>query len=199
MAEGSEIGPRRKKRPSGRTVSVFQLKVTLRHSKPPIWRRIQVVSDIRLSSLHRVLQVVMGWEDSHLHQFIANDSHYGLPDPELEIQDEHDVSLQQVVFKANDTLIYEYDFGDSWEHELLVEEILPLTEGKRYPVCLTGKGACPPEDCGGIWGYEDMLKAIRDPQHPEHKEMVGWVGSEFDPDAFDLTMVNKVLYSGGAA
>ena len=198
MAEGGETGSSRRKRTSGRSPSVFQLKVTLRRSKPPIWRRIQVGSDIRLPSLHDVLQVVMGWEDSHLHQFIVNDSHYGLPDPDIEIQDERDVSLGQVVSKVNDRLIYEYDFGDSWEHELLVEKILPLNEENRSPVCLAGKGACPPEDCGGIWGYEDLLKAVRDPKHPEHKEMMRWVGSEFDPDAFDLTMVNNVLYGGGA-
>ena len=103
------------------------------------------------------------------------------------------MSLQQVVSRVKDKLIYEYDFGDSWEHELLVEKILPLEEGKRYPVCLTGKRACPPEDCGGIWGYASLLEAIRDPEHPEHEEMVDWVGGEFDPEAFDLDEVNREL------
>jgi hypothetical protein len=161
-------------------LSVYQLKVTLRDSKPPIWRRIQVTSDIRLSTLHLVLQVVMGWEDAHLHQFMAHGIYYGTPYPDFgfEVQNEQHVSLQQVVSRAKDKLIYEYDFGDSWEHELLVEKILPLEEGKRYPVCLTGKRACPPEDCGGIWGYASLLEAIRDPEHPEHEEMVEWVRSE---------------------
>ena len=90
-------------------------------------------------------------------------------------------------------MIYEYDFGDSWEHELLVEKMLSLEEGKRYPICLTGKRACPPEDCGGIWGYARFLEAIRDPEHPEHDEMVEWVGGEFDPDAFDLDEMNTEL------
>ena len=176
-------------------LSVYQLKVTLRDSKPPIWRRIQVTSDIRLSTLHQVLQVVMGWEDAHLHQFMAHGFYYGTPHPDFgfEVKNEQHASLQQVVSRAKDKLIYEYDFGDSWEHELLVEKILPLEEGKHYPVCLTGKRACPPEDCGGIWGYTSLLDAIRDPEHPEHEERVAWVGSTFDPDIFDLDEVNREL------
>lgn len=176
-------------------LSVYQLKVTLRDSKPPIWRRIQVTSDIRLSTLHQVLQVVMGWEDAHLHQFIAHGFYYGTPHPDFgfEVKNEQHASLQQVVSRAKDKLIYEYDFGDSWEHELLVEKILPLEEGKHYPVCLTGKRACPPEDCGGIWGYTSLLDAIHDPEHPEHEERVEWVGSTFDPDIFDLDEVNREL------
>jgi hypothetical protein len=176
-------------------LSVYQLKVTLRDSKPPIWRRIQVISDTRLSVLHRVLQVVMGWEGAHLHQFMAHGMYYGTPHPDFgfEVKNEQQVSLQQVVSRPKDKLIYEYDFGDSWEHELLVEKILPLEAGERYPLCLTGKRACPPEDCGGIWGYASLLEAIRDPEHPEHDEMVDWVGGEFDPEAFDLDEINREL------
>ena len=177
-------------------LSVYQLKVTLRDSKPPIWRRIEVTSDIRLSTLHQVLQVVMGWEEAHLHQFMAHGIYYGTPHPDFgfEVHNEQQVSLQQVVSRAKDKLIYEYDFGDSWDHELLVEKILSLDEEKRYPVCLTGKRACPPEDCGGMWGYASLLEAIRDPEDPEHEEMMAWVGSEFDPDLFDLDEVNRELY-----
>ena len=176
-------------------LSVYQLKVTLRDSKPPIWRRIQVTSDTRLSILHRVLQVVMGWEGAHLHQFMAHGMYYGTPHPDFgfEVKNEQQVPLQQVVSRPKDKLMYEYDFGDSWEHELLVEKILPLEAGKRYPLCLTGKRACPPEDCGGVWGYASLLEAIRDPAHPEHEEMVDWVGGEFDPEAFDLDEVNSEL------
>lgn len=183
----------RAKQPSH--LSLCQLKVTLRDSKPPIWRRIQVTSDIRLSTLHRVLQVVMGWEGAHLHQFLAHGMYYGTPHPDFgfEVKNETNVSLQQVVSGVKDTLIYEYDFGDSWEHELLVEKMLSLEEGKRSPICLTGKRACPPEDCGGIWGYASFLEAIRDREHPEHDEMVEWVGGEFDPDAFDLDEINTEL------
>src|SRR6266849_3420019 len=176
-------------------LSVYQLKVTLRDSKPPIWRRIQVTSDIRLSTLHRVLQVVMGWEGAHLHQFMAHGIYYGTPHPDFgfEVQNEQHVSLQQVVSMVKDKLIYEYDFGDSWDHELLVEKILPREAGKRYPLCLTGKRACPPEDCGGIWGYAGFLAAIRDLKHPEHEAMLEWAGGEFDPDIFDLDKVNREL------
>jgi hypothetical protein len=183
----------RAKRPSD--LALYQLKVTLRDSKPPIWRRIQVTSDIRLSTLHRVLQVVMGWEGAHLHQFLAHGVSYGTPHPDFgfEVKNEQQVSLQQVVSRVKDKLIYEYDFGDSWEHELLVEKILPLEEGKRYPVCLTGKRACPPEDCGGVWGYISFLEALHDPEHPEHEEMLEWIGGEFDPEAFDLDEVNVAL------
>ena len=98
-----------------------------------------------------------------------------------------------MVSRVKDKLIYEYDFGDSWEHELLVEKILPLDEAKRYPVCLTGKRACPPEDCGGIWGYVSFLEVIHDPEHPEHEEMLEWVGGACDPEAFDLDEVNVEL------
>src|SRR6266851_9621748 len=176
-------------------LAVYQLKVPLRGSKPPIWRRIQVTSDTRLSTLHRVLQVVMGWEGAHLHQFMAHGLYYGTPHPDFgfEVNNENKVSLQQVVSGVKDKLIYEYDFGDSWEHELLVEKILPLEAGKGYPVCLTGKRACPPEDCGGIWGYAGFLEAIQDPNHPEHEAMREWVGGEFAPDAFDLDEVNREL------
>ena len=130
-----------------------------------------------------------------MHQFIAHGRYYGTPHADFgfEVQNEQQVSLQQVVSRAKDKLIYEYDFGDSWDHELLIEKVFPYEAGKRYPVCLTGKRACPPEDCGGIWGYASFLDAIQDPQHPEHEEMLEWVGGEFDPEAFDLDEVNREL------
>ncbi|MBI1881343.1 MAG: plasmid pRiA4b ORF-3 family protein [Chloroflexi bacterium] len=177
---------------------IYQIKVTLRDSKPPIWRRIQVPSDINLGKLHRILQVVMGWTDSHLHQFIVGGTYYGEPDPDyqdmgMEMRDEKRVKLNQFVRGEKSRLRYEYDFGDSWEHELLVEKILPPEPGVRYPLCLTGKRACPPEDVGGVWGYPDFLEAIKDPKHPEHEDMLEWVGGEFDPEAFDLDEVNEAL------
>jgi hypothetical protein len=112
---------------------------------------------------------------------------------ELEAKDARTVTLERLVPREKSKLLYEYDFGDSWDHELLVEKRLPLAAGKRYPVCLTGKRACPPEDCGGVWGYASVLEAIRDPEHPEHEEMLEWVGGEFDPEAFDLDEVNREL------
>ena len=174
---------------------VYQLKVTLKRSKPPIWRRIQVLNNTTLSKLHRILQVVMGWTDSHLHQFIVGRTFYGSPDPDfgMDIRDEKGVKLGQIVAKEKAKFVYEYDFGDSWEHEILVEKILPPVEGVRYPVCVTGKRACPPEDCGGVWGYADLSEAIENPDHPEHDEMLEWAGEDFDPEAFDADSINHML------
>ena len=174
---------------------VYQIKVTLNGSKPPIWRRMQITSETTLVQLHRILQCVMGWEGSHLYQFVIGGIAYGDPDMvgEWDAEDARTVALAALVRGEKSKLLYEYDFGDSWEHELLVEKILPLDEGKRYPVCLTGKRACPPEDCGGVWGYASFLEAIHDPEHPEHEEMREWIGSAFDPEVFNLDEVNVEL------
>ena len=185
----------RTKRPTDRVV--YQIKVTLRGSKPPIWRRFQVASDTSLVQLHRILQCVMGWEDYHMHQFIVGGVMYGNADAmeDFDTVDEKTVTLDKIVRREKFKFIYEYDFGDGWEHELLIEKILPAEDGKAYPVCLTGKRACPPEDCGGIWGYSGFLEAVQDPDHPEHEEMLDWAGGEFDPAAFDLKEVNAELKS----
>ena len=177
------------------TPVVYQMKVTLKGSKPPIWRRIQVASTTTLAQLHQVIQRVMGWESYHLYQFVVGGMEYSDPNmlEKMEGEDARRVTLATLVRSEKDKFFYEYDFGDGWDHELLIEKILPLEAGKRYPVCLTGKHACPPEDCGGIWGYAGFLEAIQDPQHPEHEAMVEWVGGEFDPEAFDLDEVNREL------
>jgi hypothetical protein len=175
---------------------VFQLKITLQESKPPIWRRIQVRGSTTLSKLHQILQTVMGWTDSHLHQFIADGVYYGIPDPDwadLAIKSERRVKLGQLVMAVKDRFVYEYDFGDSWEHALVVEKVLPAEPGVRYPICLAGKRACPPEDVGGIWGYTEFVEAIRQPTHPEHDAMLTWVGGSFDPEAFDREAINQAL------
>ncbi|MDP9314400.1 MAG: plasmid pRiA4b ORF-3 family protein [Chloroflexota bacterium] len=182
-------------RTSAASPAIYQLKVTLYDSKPPIWRRIQVPATVTLGQLHRILQVVMGWTDSHLHQFIVGDSYYGIPDPEWarEVKHEQRARLSQVAHQEKAKLIYEYDFGDDWLHDIVVEKIFPPEAGKHYPVCVKGKRACPPEDCGGIWGYASFLEAISDPSHPEHAEMLEWVGGAFDPEAFDVEEVNRQL------
>lgn len=175
---------------------VYQLTVTLAESDPPIWRRFQVAGDISLAKLHQVLQIVMGWQNSHLHQFMVGGTPYGEPDPalqELELENERKARLDQVAPSVGSRFIYEYDFGDSWQHEILVEQIAPAEPGVRYPVCLAGERACPPEDCGGIWGYSDLLEAVRDPDHPEHDEMIEWLEGDFDPEAFDRDAVNQAL------
>lgn len=176
-------------------IVVYQLKVTLMGSKPPIWRRIQVTSDTALDKLHRIIQVVMGWDGDHLHQFIIGGNYYGEPSADwgFGVRDESKVRLSRVVSGIKTKFVYEYDFGDDWLHQILVEKILPLEEGAPYPVCVTGKRACPPEDCGGIGGYYDFVEAIQNPDQPEHKNMLEWFGGRFDPEAFDLEAINMGL------
>jgi hypothetical protein len=180
---------------------IYQIKVTLDDIHPPIWRRIQVPGNTTLLKLHDTLQIVMGWEDYHLHMFTIEGLIYGDPaDDEygdLGTVDEARFKLNQVVCREGQRISYEYDFGDSWGHTLLVEKILPPQEGVRYPLCLKGKRACPPEDVGGVWGYENFLEAIRNPDHDEHEEYLTWIGGEFDPEAFDLEEVNTRLRSMG--
>jgi len=175
---------------------IYRIKVTLNGSKPPIWRRLEVSDQITLAKLHIILQVAMGWTDSHLHQFIIGKTYYGEPDHEFGFSrtlSEKKVKLSHLPLKEKSKFIYEYDFGDGWEHVILIEKILPVTEGSKPPVCLKGKGACPPEDIGGIWGYYEFLEAIGDPGHPEHENMIEWVGENFDPEPFDVEEVNQYL------
>lgn len=147
--------------------SIYQIKVTLNNSKPPIWRRFLVNENITLSKLHDILQTVMGWMNSHLHHFIINSEFYSEPFDDdfgmVETKDESRFKLNQFVNRAGFRFRYEYDFGDSWLHSLVVEKILPAEKGVRYPVCVTGKRACPPEDVGGVWGYKDFLKSSPTP------------------------------------
>ena len=174
---------------------VYQLKIMLKGSKPPIWRKIQVKSNTTLVKLHDILQIVMGWTDSHLHQFIIHGVDYGVPHPdyEMDMEDEEHAKLGKLIFAEGEGFIYQYDFGDSWEHEILVEKILPVEKGLHYSICLKSKRACPPEDCGGVWGYLDFLEAIGNANHPEHDEMFEWIGDKFDPEEFDIESINKQL------
>jgi hypothetical protein len=137
-----------------RTPIVYQIKVTLQGSKPPIWRRIQVTSATTVAQLHQIVQCVMGWKGYHLYRFAIRGREYGDPRmlEEMEGEDARKVTLETLVQGDKDKFLYDYDFGDSWDHELRVEKVLPYEAGKRYPVCLTSKRACPPEDYGGIWG-----------------------------------------------
>ncbi len=174
--------------------AVYQLKITLLGTRPPIWRRIQVASDVTLERLHDILQIVMGWTDSHLHEFVSDGREFGTPNPEIpELENERRVRLNQVLKAPNDKMTYEYDFGDSWEHQVLLEKVLPPEPGVRYPVVVTGKRAGPPEDVGGVFGYADFIDAIRDPNSPEREEFLEWAGEDFDPEAFDVEEVNRDL------
>ena len=191
-------GQRLKKEPLMTTpAQIYQLKVTLQSSRPSIWRRILAPDDIFLPRLHAVLQIVMGWTNSHLHGFKANGKFYSEPSQDYEdlmdVVDERQIHLRQIAPGVSSRFVYEYDFGDSWEHELVVEKILPAQEAAQYPLCLGGKSACPPDDVGGVRGYSEFLEAIRHPRHPEHDEWLQWAGGKFDPAAFDLPKVNKLL------
>lgn len=176
---------------------VYQFKVTLKGIRPPIWRRFQVSSDITFYELHRVVQEVMGWYDSHLHLFdlggmLITDAET-LADGWDDGVDELRARLPKYVRREGQKMRYEYDFGDSWEHELLLEKILPAEPNVSYPRCLKGKRACPPEDCGGVWGYEELLEALADKAHPEHEMYSEWVGDDLDPEEFDLAGINEIL------
>jgi len=210
----------------------YELRITLNGTKPPIWRKVAVPADIALGELHDVIQIAMGWTDSHLHQFILRDKSLkptkeeltralqkGFTDPSIFSrmhgervfvpttdpmggpidmggegdEDEDDVTLAEVCPKVKSSLLYEYDFGDGWEHTIEVQKITEPAEGAVYPVCLSGKLACPPEDCGGVWGYYNLLETIADPDHEMHEELSEWLGDEFDPEAFDLDEVNGIF------
>ncbi len=178
---------------------IYQIKVTLNDTRPPIWRRVRAPGSATLRQLHELLQSVMGWHDSHLHEFTLDGQHYGDPQSdeggEMGIRAEARYKLSQVAPAAGARFSYAYDFGDGWEHTLLVEKIEPSQPGapEVLPRCLAGKRACPPEDVGGVWGYALFLEAIGDPEHAEHDRYLEWVGGEFDPDAFDLDQVNAGL------
>ncbi|MDF5736634.1 MULTISPECIES: IS1096 element passenger TnpR family protein [unclassified Nostoc] len=173
--------------------TIYQLKITLKNIRPPIWRRIQVLSSTTLEQLHLIVQEVMGWDNYHMHQFSIAGIDYGQPQPEFNVRSEKTVKLSQVVKDEKSKFFYTYDFGDSWEHEILVEKELPSTPDTNYPVFITGKRACPPEDCGGSWGYAELLEIISDPSHPEYEERMEWVGESFNPDTFDINDVNQRL------
>jgi len=141
------------------------------------------------------LQVVMGWTQSHLHEFAHGRDRYGIPDEDFpsDTKDEADYRLDQILKLEKDKLHYVYDFGDGWEHEVMLEKILPFETSAVLPVCLKGNRACPPEDVGGIPGYEMFLETISDPSHPEYNDMLEWIGGNFDSEHFDLAQVNDLL------
>ena len=174
---------------------VYELKVSLRGSRPLIWRRFLVLNDITLFRLHSILQIVMGWTDSHLHQFMAGQIHYREPDPEYgaDHEDDRRTRLSRVLRRPRDAMVYEYDFGDGWEHIVVLERIVQSVPGTQYPVILAAEGACPPEDVGGIGGYYQFLQTMANPHHPEHREMMAWWGGPFDQKLYDIQARNEVL------
>lgn len=193
---------RAKERALGRN-TVYQFKITLLRLNPPIWRRIQV-QECMLDGLHEHIQTAMGWTNSHLHEFNIHGNVYG--DPQLlddgfedfKCIDSTRITLSRILPKTGKRFAfeYEYDFGDEWTHEVLFEGMPPLDTKAEYPLCLEGERACPPEDCGGIWGYRAFWEVLSDPEHEEHESMLDWCGGPFDFDAFDPKAATKRMKLG---
>jgi len=187
---------------------IHQIRISLNNITPPIWRQVLVPSDITLGRLHILIQIVMGWDDDHMHQFTLGAARrgsrkrgrmfvqmitpWGEP-TEMDGEDEDAVTLGEVCGKTRSKLTYDYDFGDGWRHTIEVQKILDPDPDVKYPLCQAGKRACPPEDCGGPWGYEGLLEALENPDDEEYADRLEWLGDEFDPEAFDADKVNAVL------
>jgi Plasmid pRiA4b ORF-3-like protein len=179
---------------------IYHLKIVLLGTKPPVWRRLQVPGNASLGWLHAAIQVTMGWTNSHLHHFLTRDARYSDPRGNEDMgfdeqpdRDEAKATLAQVAPVKGGQFGYECDFGDSWEHAITVEKILPGEATAPTALCLDGARACPPEDCGGIWGYAELLKTLKNPKHPEHKTMKKWLGRSFDAAVFDVVKTNLWL------
>ena len=182
------------------TPKVHQYKITLRGIQPPIWRRFQVEDAMTFEDFHTAIQLVMGWEMSHLYAFNVNRELITDGESRREMgergRDAEDTELKKMVKKEGTTFNYTYDFDDSWEHEIVLEKILPLDPDQLYPYCLDGARACPPEDCGGLPGYMDILETLKKPKSKAYKELMEWLDEEFDPEAFDPEAVNEEIALG---
>jgi hypothetical protein len=177
--------------------AIYQLKITIADIEPAIWRRVLVPAETTLEQLHKIIQTVFGWWDYHLHQYVVDGRHYGLPDPEYsdelpEMFDERNVTLRDVLGAR--AIVYEYDFGDDWKHSVEIESATIASDPNvQYPVCTGGARACPREDCGGTPGYFRVLEILGDPMHEEYREMKTWVGRKYDPEKLDLMAIDRAL------
>ena len=173
---------------------VYKVQIVLNGTKPKIWRRLLIDSKVLLVDVHRIIQTSMGWTNSHLHFFSDGFQEYSPREFEVEFAlDSRVVRLDKILKHEGLKITYEYDFGDGWEHDIILEEIVKADSKLQIPQCIAGKRNCPPEDCGGIWGYSDMLKILKQPNHEEYKSYLEWLGGEFDPDYFDMSKINKRL------
>lgn len=185
---------------------VYELRITLQEIRPPIWRLIQVPSTLRLCCLHDALQAVIGWTDSHLHRFEKDGKNWGVPehleDDGIDIIDESRTKVSDILTTPGDSMLYVYDFGDNWRHSVVLEKILPASATMVRPVCIAGERHCPPEDVGGVPGYQEFLEVVFDPSHEEFDHCVQWAGGpspvnqsvgRFQPEEFDLQAVNAAL------
>lgn len=183
------------------TEEILQLKISLKNAKPPIWRRILIEKEFSFEDLHNVIQDVMGWGNAHLYEF---------SDPNIRIGEifEHDnddffdnvksdsatIAIGDYFQRLKQKITYTYDFGDSWDHQIIVEKFLKKDNNIDYPMCIKGKNNCPPEDCGGIWGFYNMLEIIQDENNPENKETIAWIGEDYDFEYFNLEETNERLH-----
>jgi len=179
---------------------VYQLKVQLKGIRLPIWRRILIADVAPLDVFHHAVQISMGWTNSHLHQFIDGKRRYGLVDPEYgmdwddDLLDESNFKVKDLFSEVGDSVLYEYDFGDGWLHQIKLEKITPFEANQLLPVCIKGKRACPPEDVGGVPGYLDFLEKWQDESDPEHDDILEWAGEYFlGPEEFDQEEANEIL------
>ena len=174
-------------------MTIVSLKVMLRDTKPPIWRRLLMPDTMTLADLHKAIQAAMGWDDDHLHAFDIAGQQYGDRQSVDDVADESRLTVKSLLKTGVTRFAYTYDFGDNWEHTVIVEKTQPAIDGQAYPLRVAGKRACPPEDCGGPWGYQHLLDVLADPDHPDYADQKEWVGDDFTPDHFDLVAANAVL------
>lgn len=178
--------------------SIHTIKVSLRYMKPPVWRRLQVPSKTSLAQLHHIIQAAMGWDDCHLHQFEVRDLSYAAPEHELD--DTRDESRRTLAnLQVGERFVYWYDFGDDWYHDILVESVDRADPTLTYPRCVTGRRACPPEDCGGPWGFDQLMGVLGDEKHPQHEMSREWMPVGYDPARFDLDEINQALAQLGTS
>ena len=180
--------------PKKRAATGFlSLKVTLRDIRPPVWRRIAMQGTMTLEDLHLAIQAVMGWGNCHLHDFDAGGEQYGDPGTTDDVANERRMTLNRLVKSGINRFRYTYDFGDDWEHDVLIEKAPPANDAKAFPACLAGKRNCPPEDCGGAGGYAELLGILANPAHPNRAEQLDWLGGAFDPEAFSVADADAAL------
>lgn len=175
---------------------ILQFKISLKGSKPIIWRRFQVEDNLKFYDLHLIIQIVMGWGNSHLYQFVfENNSYIGNPEflEDDDTVDDKKIKLSAIFDKPKTKILYEYDFGDGWQHNVVLEKILEKDPEQQYPVCLKGFLNCPPEDAGGIYNFYELLEILKDRKNPDYEETKEWLGENFDKDHFNLKFVNEYL------
>ena len=180
-------------------MDIYQVKIILKDTRPKVWRRVLVPSDLLLSNLHKIIQTTMGWDNMHLHQFINDDLFYTVIFEEIEwsefsnIVDYNGLRICDLLTAEKEKMIYEYDFGDGWMHEIRLEKILPDDGEKKVPLCTGGEMNCPPEDCGGVWGYASLKQILKDPTHEAYEEWMEWLEEDYDPEHFNRDEVNQML------